>query len=164
MAIFICVVALAAIAAGCGSSGGDDTASGSDSGATVTKAVFVKEASALCTKERAKIVKALTDYEKETEELGEAGRSDKEVLDRAANAVKTIIVPKTKVEIEHLSQLEPPAADKAKFAAIVKTYEAGVKEGEKDPESVLFTGGGWKTNSKALKMAEAYGIENCGGY
>jgi hypothetical protein len=165
MAIFFCVVALAAIAAGCGSdSDAEGTAAGGDGdGGTVTKAAFVKEGTALCTKHRTKIVDELTDFEKETEKLGEKG-GDKEALDRALLAVRTILVPGMKAEVEELGQLEPPADDAAKFAAIVKTFEAGVEEGEKDPESVLFLGGGWETNSKAVKMAEAYGFELCGGF
>jgi hypothetical protein len=138
--IAIGIAMAACLVAGCGSSGNETTTAG------MTKAQFIKQASAICTKVQAE------------------GRNARIALEKASGkelglyaAFKRIVGPTLKQEAEELRSLQAPAKEKAKVARMIANLSKG---------AAGFVAAGTNTKSAAeweafVGEAEAYGLEAC---
>jgi hypothetical protein len=138
-------VAVLAAAAGCG--GGDSTSATSPE---LTKAQFVKQATAICQKTAEEKQSRL-----EAAIKGERGRG----LFAASNAeleklASKVVLPLYGEALSRLGDLNPPAKDKARVGRILHGYEAAMKEAEADPST------GFENNpfAKPDEAAAAYGF------
>lgn len=158
-ALLIVALAIAAMASGCGGGGGDSGSSGDgDSDATATsisKAEFIKEADAICTKggERAQSEFAAFAKESRIPEGGELSSAQWE------EAGLKVLVPELEQQAEEVRQLGFPAGDEAQIEAFLdgvgKAIE-GIEENPKlakDPSKLL---------ADAHKAIEGYGFKVCG--
>lgn len=130
-------VALMILAAGCGGGGSGDSSTNE-----VTKAVFTKQANAICvkgTKER----KAA--YEKYSEELQARSNAEKvtHALERqlATKMVKEKVVPSLKDQVAQLEELEAPSADEEKISTMLHSLSQGSREVEDGGVRQLVKGG-----------------------
>ena len=143
------LIALAAIAAGCGSSSDDST----DATVTLTKVEFIKQGDAICKKNNEQ-------SEKEAEEFAEENGFDLEKPDKGKleEAISEVLVPSLNQQAEEIGALGAPEGDEEKVEEIVVSLEDAASEIEDDPGSV-FAGGPLK---KPAKLAGEYGFKVCG--
>jgi hypothetical protein len=143
------VMALAVIAAGCGSSDDDST----EATVTLTKAEFIKQGDAICEKSNKQ-------SESEAEEFAEENGFDLENPDKEKleEAIVEVLVPSLNQQAEEIDALGAPEGDEEKVEAIVASLEDAAAEIEDDPGSV-FEGGPLKEPSK---LAGDYGFKVCG--
>jgi hypothetical protein len=149
MAIAISVLALAAVAAGCG--GGDDT---SDSSATLTKAEFIKAADAICGD-------ANKQSQKDAEAFAEKNdfTLEKATEEQLEDAISAVFVPSLNQQVEELSALGAPDGDEEQVEAITGALEEAATEIKDDPSTVL----AGKALTEPAKLADEYGLKVCGG-
>jgi len=124
--IIAAVLAVAALAAAIGCGGDEATSS-----EPLTRAEFVKQASAICKTIEPRSTEAF-------ESASEKGKnflagSDKELADLVATAA----LPLFEEIIAELAALEPPAKEQAQWDAIIRRYEKTMTEAEADPAKQL---------------------------
>lgn len=138
--IAIGIVAAACVVIGCGSSS-DETAE-----AAVTKAQFIKQAEAICSKTQEQGRKARIAWEQE----------NGEELD-FHTAFKYIIGPSLEKQAEELESLQAPKGDEARLARMTANLSRG---------AAGFTAAGTKSKTGSKfeafqREAEAYGLVAC---
>lgn len=156
------VLALAAVVAGCGGGGSSSssTSSASDNGSTdsageaPTKAVFIKEADAVCSKAEDELVEEVKDFAKENGiPLGKEEPSE----DQQAELFRAVILPNIGRQAEEIAALTPPEGDEGTIEDLTDTLSEEVAEAEEEsgpPAEDTLAG--------ATKMAKAYGLKSCG--
>jgi hypothetical protein len=148
LAGLLSVLALSVVAvAGCG--GSDDSAAAAE---PLTKAQFIKRATAVCQKEQE--VKARKLEGVLTPELTKEKNFERKLEEIAAE----VAIPLYEELIAELSSLEPPAQDKARIRKVISSYEAALKQTEANPAVLLSKNSPFRTPADA---AGEYGIENC---
>jgi hypothetical protein len=153
-------LALAALAAsgalalaGCG--GDDDTsttASGASetsgsSGPALTKAQFVAQADAICAAGDRTIEEAI-------KALGRGGEPSPADL----HQFSIIAVPAIQQEVDAIKALPPPEGDEDEVKAILAAVQKGIDKIKSDPTSIESD-----PLAEADRLAEDYGLEQCGG-
>jgi len=158
------VLALAAVAAGCGgggsSSSSSSTSSTSDNGSTdssgeaPTKAVFIKEADAICGEDETELVKEVESFAKEKGvEIGKEEPSK----DLQAELFREVILPNIGRQAEGIAALTPPEGEEETVEDLTDTLSEEVAEAEEEsgvPANDTLAG--------ATKKAKAYGLKVCG--
>jgi hypothetical protein len=145
------LVAIAVIAAGCGSS--DD--SSDETSAELTKVEFVKAGDAICKKGSDQIADEADDYAKENDvDTSNPSKEDQEEL------IVSVVVPSLQTQADELSELSPPSGEEDEVAAIITALEDGAEEIEDDPASLMEAGGG--PLEKANELANEFGFAACG--
>jgi hypothetical protein len=142
-AALVGVLALAAIASGCGS-GGDER---------LTKAEFIEQADAICKQANNRIRKEYEAFVKEN--VGQNGVSRAQGTEVGEN----ILLPNVQSQAEEVRELEPPEVDEDQIAAMLDAFEAGVRKGREEPKS-LFSAD--YPLDEANAMAHKYGLKVCG--
>jgi hypothetical protein len=144
------VVAIAVIAAGCGSS--DDNSSTS----SLTKAEFIKQADAICKKGNDEIEEGFESFAKENN----IPKNKEPTDDQSKELVETVFVPSISSQSEELRELGAPSGDEDEISAMLDSLDEGIEEAEEEPEALF--------NSKsdpfgpANKKAAQYGLKVCG--
>lgn len=145
------LVAIAVIAAGCGSS--DD--SSDETSAELTKVEFIKAGDAICKKGSEQIEEEADAFAKENEvDTSDPSKGDQEEV------ITTVVVPSLQTQADELSALGAPSGEEDEVAAIIEALEGGAEELEDDPASLLEAGGG--PLGKANELANEFGFEECG--
>jgi hypothetical protein len=158
LAALVACLAIAATAAGCG--GGSDSTSGgeetsAESGSAPTKAVFIKEADAICKESDAELNEEVESY---AEEHGIS--TDKEPSKGQQEEVyEAVVLPNLAKQGEEIDSLTPPAGDEDEVGEIVHALDAGVEEAEADPGLLVE---GKNPFADASSKATAYGMKICG--
>lgn len=164
-------LAIALIAVGCGggsdsgsssdSGGGSDTASSSD-GAPLSKAAFIKQADAVCSKGKKEVEAEFAAYLKKEkiEGIGASGEPKAEAEERKADVVTTIGVPAYQKQVDEIDALAAPSGDEATVEEFVEAAEEGVEAVEEEPKAVF--DGKSKAFVKADKIGQDYGFKVCG--
>jgi hypothetical protein len=134
------LLAAGLLAAGCG--GGDDN---------LTKAEFLKQGNAVCKKGNDQIDKAAR------QTFGKKHPSQAE-LNTFANDT---LIPVVQQEIDGIRDLNPPSEDEDQVNAIVDEAQAALDKGKDDPS--LLTNEKADPFKKANKLANDYGLKECGG-
>src|SRR5215213_7528227 len=142
------VVALTAIAAGCGSDDSDSTS------AALSKPEFIKEADAICADGNAAI-------EEEAEAFAEENDVDTEKPTKAQQeeVISDVVAPNVQGQAEEIADLGAPEGDEETIEAMVEAVEKGAGELESDPALLLE---GENPLGDGSKLARAYGLEECG--
>jgi hypothetical protein len=147
---FVACLALAVVAAGCGSGGDSTTSDGSS--AALTKAEFIKQGDAIC-KETDKIQnKDIRLYL--VKNPGSSGK--KEDVEK----VIKVGLGQIKVEAEEVDALGAPEGDEEKVEAIVRGIEDGLKKAEEDPVSTNKSGAA-NPFAAVDKLTTDYGFKVC---
>jgi hypothetical protein len=173
LSVLCAFLVLIVVAAGCGGGG---SSSSSSSGTTsshanqsggATKAAFIKEADAVCTRyqaERQPIADEMQSLETVAEPENPANLTKLgKLLSKALGAAE--------VELESIRELEVPAGDEATIEKLFGTAEKGnrlvaegaaaLEEGDLKRFGEL-VGEGEAINAQATKLAEGYGLKVCG--
>ena len=139
------LVAAMALLSSCGS-GDDGSATASE---PLTKAQFIKQASAICASEETRKKEAI----ESAREGGIAGANKKELAQLVADA----ILPLYEEMIGEMAALNPPVKDEATVNHIIDQYEKTLKEAEAKPSVLVVNDIFLKPNL----VAEKYGVKNC---
>ena len=137
------VVALAIFLVGCG--GGDSESE------PLTKAEFIKQADAACSKQNKKLAADFIAYarsHKVDEQLSPAQQQ---------KFAEEITFPYLEERIEVLTELTPPKADAKEVEAIVAKTEDGLAQARKNADEQAEN-----TFTKAETMSRAFGLKICG--
>jgi hypothetical protein len=153
-------VAAAAVAAGCGSSSED---SGSAANADVpevttsslSKAQFVKQANALCGKEKTKAFQASIAFARKYES---EGKPQSKLL---AELTSTVILPRIEREITGIADLGAPAGDEAQIEAFLTAENEAADKVAADLKGLKSLRQIEAQFSDSGKLARAYGITGC---
>ena len=142
------VVAIAVIAAGCGSSSSDTST------AEMTKAEFISQADAICRKGNAEIQ---TEFEALAAKNGlkKNEEPDKAML---VELSETVLTPNVKNQSEELAELGVPSSDEGEISAMLDALDEGIEEAEEDPEALI----DGDPFGPANKLAKEYGLKACG--
>ena len=167
----LAVMAVAALVAGCG--GGSDSSSSSEStsadstaadstesepssdGSAPTKAVFIKEADAICSKADGELAEEITDYAEENEIDPEKEPSE----DQQVELYEEVVIANIDRQADELAALTPPEGEEEEVESLVSSLEEGVAEAEDDPQQLVE---GKNPLADASKKANAYGMTVCG--
>ncbi len=149
IALLAGALAIALIAAGCGSSSDDSTAS-------ITKAEFIKKSDAACTKGNEQIESEFQSYARKN------GISEKKEPTEAQSTQlsETILLPAVQQEVEEIRALGAPSGEEDKVNAVLDAVEEGIEKGEEDPGSLVTENPA--AFAKANKLANEYGFKVCG--
>jgi hypothetical protein len=163
LAALVAVLAIAAAVAGCGG-GSDSTSSGGDtggdttaqsSGPAPTKAQFVKEADAICTKSDTALNSEIESYAKEN-----GIPSNKEPSkDQQVEIYEAVVLPNVSQQSDEIGELTPPEGDEETIEELVSSLSEGVEEAEADPQQLVE---GKNPLADATSQAKAYGMTVCG--
>ncbi|MGV1048670.1 MAG: hypothetical protein ACOYD4_09140 [Solirubrobacterales bacterium] len=132
-------MALASIAAGCGSD--------SSTAAALKKPAFVQQANAICLEATDQRKQA----SKELVESGEEGGSDE-----AAEGTEALLSPVREMT-EELGELGAPKGDEKQVEDITAAFEAGIAKLEEEPTGPKSA----SAFAKANELAAAYGLTDC---
>ena len=151
IALLAGVMAIAIVAAGCGSSS-DDT----DTVVVLTKTEFIEQGDAICAKGSKQI-------EKEADEFAEDNDVDTEnpTKEDQEEVITTVVGPALQTQADELSALGTPEGEEDTIAAIVDALEAGAAELEDNPGSLLEESGTGPLD-EAEKLATEFGFKECG--
>ena len=144
LALLVSAIALVGLS-GCGDDS-DDAA-----GATITKAEFVKRATAICKARGDEIRKKGAKVLADTEDLSQS---------KAATALVAVSVPAFERELRELSELEAPAGDAGSLDAVFDEIRETINRLKKSPGVVRnYPNYPYRHSEQA---AAAYGIPACG--
>ncbi|HEY4779934.1 MAG TPA: hypothetical protein VIH47_10110 [Solirubrobacterales bacterium] len=146
-------MAIAIVAAGCGSSSDDST------GATgaLTKVEFIKQGDAICKKGSEQIQGEANAFARENNiDTSKPTKAQQEEV------IAGVLGPALQDQADEISALGAPAGEEGKTEAIVDALEAGAEELEEDPASLLEGKSGAGPLSKANELAVKFGFKECG--
>jgi hypothetical protein len=135
---------------------GDEAESGaeeSSSGAAPTKAAFIKEADAVCSKAELKLSEEVLEFAKE------AGidieKEEEPSDDQKTEIYEQIVLPNIANQAKELEALTPPKGDEATIEELTSTLSDEAENA--DPSNL-----DENTFEDASKIAQEYGLHSCG--
>jgi hypothetical protein len=142
------VVALAAVAAGCGGGDGEDEA-------TLTKAQFIKQADKICKKISEKNKEDFQAFVQKAQ--GEGG------LEKSGGDIgQEVVLPNFEAKVAQLTELEPPSQGEKQITAWYEALEAALEEAQEDPNTLIgFAASPDAPLVEANRIAREYGFEEC---
>ncbi len=157
IAMLFGVLAIAVIAAGCGSS--SSSSSSEESTSSLTKAEFIKQGDAICAKANKENEAEFEEFAKE-HNLNENKEPSKAVQEEI---VTGIFAPSISGQLEDIRALGAPEGEEEQVDEILETVEGEVEEVEEEP-TVLFEAEeeGTSPFAEGNKMASEYGFKVCG--
>ena len=143
--VLLSIVAVALVAAGCGSSKKTHTTP------ALTKAEFLKKGNAIC--------------KKGNQQINAAAKRAFPAKKRPSRAqvtafAKDSVIPSVQNQINGVKALGAPPGDQAKVSAIVNTAQAALDKAKKDP--IVLTQNGPGPFKKSNQLAKSYGLTVCG--
>jgi hypothetical protein len=147
LATFISVLAVAALAAGCG---GDD----SDS---LTRAEFVKQAQEMCERVSGETQAKLLAFVKEREKDGEGEK--KLAKSDEAELVEEVIPPALNTKAEELEEIGAPEGEEEKYEALIEELQSNAETAETNSEVLVTEAAPF---AQAEKLAKELGVPSCG--
>lgn len=145
------VMAIAIVAAGCGSSSGDD----STETVVLTKAEFIEQGDAICARGSKQIEDEADAFAEENDiDIDNPSRSDQEEV------IVTVVAPSLQTQADELSELGAPDGEEEKAEAMIAALEAGAEELEDDPGTLLEDEA--DPLGKANRIANEFGFKTCG--
>ena len=147
--LLLAVLAIALVAAGCGSS----KKSGESGSSKITKAEFLRKGNAICAQGN-----------KELDAQGKklfAGQKSKPTKAQIAEFAKKYAIPSVEKQVNGIRALGAPAGDEDKVKAILDAADEGVAKLKQDP-AALAASEGSDPFAKANKLARDYGLTVCG--
>ena len=130
-----------AVGAGCGGGNGDE----------LTKAQFIKQADAICAKAHNALDKAFNQTFAGNQQPSQAQLNE---------FAKSTLVPGVQGEIDDISALDPPSAEKVEIDAIIAAEQVGVNKIKADP-GILSPDVPENPLGKGQRLAKEYGMKEC---
>jgi hypothetical protein len=128
----------------------------------ISRAQFVREASAICGRTRDRIQSEFAAYGK-SREGREAVRAEKagELTygEEAVRVGRRIVIPAMRRQFDELRALGVPAGGEERAKVLLAAFGAGVGKAEAHPERAAQDG--TEAFGKQERLAEEYGLENC---
>lgn len=149
--VLVGVLAVAAMAVGCGADGSSQVTASAE----VEKPVYLKKAEAVCKQTNVRIQEG---WEKFVKSKGGDPAKAFEGEDAESEFATTVILPEKQKQVDEMAELTAPEADQKEVEAIVAAYQEGIDVGEGDPQAVMSAQGVFKY---AAKKAEDYGLREC---
>jgi hypothetical protein len=151
--VFVAILIVGLVPAGCGSSNNSSSNSSSTaSTAALTKAEFLKKGNAICRKGNQQINKAARKL------FPKNAKPSQAQLNKFATDT---LIPSVQSQIDGVKALGAPAGDEAKVNAMVSTAQSALDKGKKNP--ALLTTNGPGPFKKSNQLTNAYGLTACGG-
>ena len=156
----VAVLALAAVVAGCGGgssssgAGSTETSTSDAGGEAPTKAVFIKEADAICGEDEDELVEEVEAFAKEKGIVLEK-EEPSEALQ--AELFREVVLPNIGRQAEEIAALTPPEGDEETIEDLTDTLSSEVAEAEEESGVPA-----QDTLAEATKKAKAYGLKVCG--
>jgi hypothetical protein len=134
------------VLAGCG--GGD-----SSSTTALSKSEFVAQGNAICAK-----------GDKEINAAAEKTFTQSQAPSQATQEkfVTDTVIPSIQGQIDGIDALPPPSGDEDQVQAIVDAAQGALDKVKADPSSITGQGSGSDPFADANKLANAYGLDQCG--
>jgi hypothetical protein len=155
IALLAGVLALALVAAGCGSS--DDSSTDTvDVSVTVTKAQLIKQGDTVCKQGNEEIEEGFERFQDENNIPDGKEPSDAEGVE----IVEQIIVPNLKTQSELIRGIGSPEGDEEQIGEMLDSLDAGIEAAEDDPESLFNED--TDPFGDANEKAQEYGFSECG--
>lgn len=153
------VLSVLLLAVGCGSDDGEATGSSENGEVTVetgslSKAEFVKQASAACAKTREQLTQ---EFVKLFEQASKSPPKPTEVSPEV-KFVEENYVTGFQRQIDEVSALGAPAGDEEEITAFLESMQQEIEKAAEDPQAFITRDAGL---GKAPKLAKAYGLTNC---
>jgi hypothetical protein len=147
--LVLVVLALALVAAGCGS---DDNKKSGGSSSSISKAEFLRKGNAICAAGNKEInaqgKKLFGSNQK---------RPSKAKMKQFAS---TVLIPSVQKQVDQIKALGAPKGDEAQVNAITAAAQDGIDKGKQDP--LALTSDKADPFKKANKLAREYGLKACG--
>lgn len=157
--LLLCLLAMIAIAPGCGGESGVGGAGSADAGeigtSSLTERQFVKRVSAICKAGREDVPKRVAEFQVQNPPRGESP------AEHRAKGVQATILPVLEEELERIHRLGAPAGDEERLEAILVAQREAIDEvaglDQLDPaEGVMESY--FADSSRALRE---YGLTEC---
>jgi hypothetical protein len=153
LALLAAVLAIALVAAGCGSSS-DTTGSTEPTESSLTKTEFLKKGNAICAAGNKEIEEGFESFAHENNLSQNQKPSDAEFEEIS----ETVLAPAVSGQIEGLRALGAPEGDEGELDELLSNVEGTLEEVEENPAML-----GEKDPFAAVnKEAQAYGLTACG--
>jgi len=148
---------VAALAIGCGGAGeGSSTAATALEQKRLTKAEYVKEATALCVREKAQIIAKLEPLLSKFEK----GEGTPEL---ASQAMEEVILPGFRVQYEDLRALVPPWKDADFLDLMLLKFSRSIEDGEEDLAKFFhIKPSTYSEFVEGTLMTREFGVKGCG--
>lgn len=146
--LVLAVLAVALVAAGCGSS---KKSSSTSSSSKITKAEFLRKGNAIC---------AAGNKEINAQGKKIFGKNRKPTKAQLKQFATQVLVPSVEKQVNQIKALGAPAGDEAKVKAILDAADQGVAKGKQDPLVLVKDSG--DPFKRANKLARDYGLNVCG--
>lgn len=145
------VMAIAAVATGCGSS--DD---GSTETAALSKQQFIAQADAICKRGNKEIEEGFESFAEEND----IPKNQEPSKAQGKELVETVLVPSIASQTEGIRALSVPSGDEDEISAMLDSLDEAVEEAEEDPEALFAA----KSDpfGKPNEQAREYGLKVCG--
>jgi hypothetical protein len=143
-------------AVGCGGSS-DGSSTGDVTASSLSKAEFIDQADAACTK---RLEEARGEFLAYGEKVVNGNESGAEKEAHIATVAETIVVPELRREVEDIRALGTPKGDKSEIEAILVAIEAGTGKALANPQKAIEESAGLL--EPAGRLAAAYGLKVCG--
>ena len=147
------VMAIAIVAAGCGSS---DDSTTDTSAVVLTKTEFIKQGDAIC-------AKGSETLSQEAEDFADENNIDTEkpTKKQQEEVIETVVGPALQTQADELGELGAPDGEEDKTTAIIEALESGAQELEDNPGALLESGAK-SPLEKANELANEFGFKKCG--
>jgi hypothetical protein len=153
IALLAGVMAIAIVAAGCGSSSDGTT---DTTVVVLTKTEFIKQGDAICKKGGESLNQEAEDFAKKNNiDINKPTKKQQEEV------IETVVGPALQTQADELSELGVPDGEEDKTTAIVDALEAGAEELEDNPSALLENSGKGPLD-KANELASEFGFKECG--
>ena len=148
--LFAGVMAIAAVAAGCGSSDDDSTET------ALTKQQFIAQADAICKQGNKEIEEGFESFAEEND----IPKNQEPNKAQGKELVETVLVPSIDSQSEEIRALGAPRGDEDEISAMLDSLDEAVEEAEEDPEALFAA----KSDpfGKPNELAQNYGLKVCG--
>jgi hypothetical protein len=155
---FLLAATLAAllIAAGCGSSGGDDEVTVQTG--SLSKAEFIEKADSICKAARTEFLAKYTSFiQAHKSEIGQGDKQKEEAL--FGEVVESVLAPNIEKQIKQISQLGAPESYASEAAVFLNILQDRLDEASANPAGLTATPFPFKKAEDAAKKA---GMAVCG--
>lgn len=150
IALLAGVMAIAMVAAGCGSSSDDSTET-----VVLTKTEFIKQGDAICKQGSSQISDEADEFAEENDiDTSNPSKEDQEEV------IVSVVAPALQTQADEISELGAPEGEEEKVTAMIEALEAGAEKLEDEPGALLES----KADplAEANKLANEFGFKECG--
>ncbi len=150
IALLAGVMAIAIVAAGCGSSSDDSTEV-----VVLSKTEFIEQGDAICAKGSKQIEDEADEFAEENDiDIDNPSKGDQEEV------IVAVVAPSLQTQADELSELGAPDGEEDKAEAMIAALESGAEELEDEPGVLLENEA--DPLGEANKLANEFGFKECG--